>query len=406
MGRTARFRLALPDAREVAVLGLVDAEGAAPEVAALREADGQPEQGALQLRLRDLLADLGAGRLAVLARPVDRTADDLSRDVARSAEVVARAAVPRLVRLDHRIRRLDREERVVDVRPDAREQRVEEAVGAHQLDARLAGLLHLLPERLPLRRQLPRDVDELRVARDLRDQRREVRLLLAHAVTRGGDAAGLQLRLDLVGETRRVGLLVVDDVDLLQLERADDVVRDALRLRRVRRHRAEEVPGAGAVGGERRVRRRAGDEAEAAALEDGRRALDLIRAGRADDAEHAGVPTDRLGALQRLGSSVRATELRVALHQLELRLVSLVVRRDVVLRPLDLQAADRRCGPGDGSEEPDRPRLPTRQERPAGRLRRLGARTARARCRERDRGDEQSEKRLLHPNPPSWLRPY
>src|SRR5207237_6879734 len=106
-----------------------------------------------------------------------------------------------------------------------------------------------------------------------------------------------------------------------------------------------------------------------------------------------------------LGSSVRATKLRVALHQLELRLVSLVVRRNVVLRPLDLQAADRRGRPGDGSEEPDRPRLPTREERPAGRLRRLGARTARARCRKRNRGDEQSEKRLLHAIPPSWLRP-
>ena len=311
-----------------------------------------------------------------------------------------------LVRLDHRIRGLDREERVVHVRADAREQRIEEAVGAHQLDAPLAGLLHLLPERLPLRRQLPRDVDELRVARDLRDQRREVRLLLADAVTGGGDAAGLQLRLDLVGKFRRVGLLVVDDVDLLQLERVDDVAGHALRLRRVRRHRAEEVARPRAVGRERRVRRRAGDEAEAAALDDGRRALHLVRAGWADDAEHLGVPADRLRALQRLGGSVRAAELRVALEQLELRLVGPVVRRDVVLRPLDLQAADRGGGPGDGSEEPDRPRLPTREERPAGRLWRLGARTARARCRERNRGDEQSEKRLLHSNPPSWLRPY
>src|SRR5438067_6270177 len=204
----------LRDASELAVLRLVDAEHATADVAALREADGEAEQRLLDVRLRDLPADLRAGGLAVLAGPVDRPADDLRRDVARRAEEVAVAAVRSHVRLDRRVGRLHREERVVHA-GQALELRREEAVGAHQLDAALARLPQLLTERLSLRRELPRDVDELRVARDLRDQGGEVGLLLADAVTRGGHTGRLQLRLDLVAEAGRVGLLVVDDVDLL-----------------------------------------------------------------------------------------------------------------------------------------------------------------------------------------------
>src|SRR5213083_1336149 len=118
----------LTDAREIPVLGLVDTEPAALQVAALGEADGETEERRLEVRLRDPLADLCAGRLAVLARLVDRAADDLRGNVAGSAEVIAASAVGRLVRLDHRIGRLNREERVVHVRPDAREQRIEETV--------------------------------------------------------------------------------------------------------------------------------------------------------------------------------------------------------------------------------------------------------------------------------------
>ena len=64
-------------------------------------------------------------------------------------------------------------QRVVDEDPrvwQSGERRVEEAVRSHQLDASLAGSLHLVTERDALRRQLPRDVHELRVTRDLRDQ--------------------------------------------------------------------------------------------------------------------------------------------------------------------------------------------------------------------------------------------
>src|SRR5438034_3999050 len=110
----------LTDAREIPVLGLVDTEPAALQVAALGEADGKTEERRLEVRLRDPLADLCAGRLAVLARLVDRAADDLRGDVAGSAEEVAVPAVRGLVRLDRLVRRLHREERVVHVRPDTR----------------------------------------------------------------------------------------------------------------------------------------------------------------------------------------------------------------------------------------------------------------------------------------------
>src|SRR5439155_15875435 len=148
---------------------------------------------------------------AVLAGPVDRTRDDLRRHVARSAEELG-ALVGLLEDRNPWIRGIQREERVVHVVPEPGEQWIEEAVRAHQLGARAAEALHLPAERLALRRQLPRQVDELRVARDLVDDRREVRQLLADAVTAYGHALGLELCLHLVGEARAVGLLVVDDV--------------------------------------------------------------------------------------------------------------------------------------------------------------------------------------------------
>src|SRR5205085_5084841 len=116
----------------------------------------------------------------------------------------------------------------------------------------------------------------------------EVRLLLADAVAADGHALGLKLCLHLVGEAGAVGLLVVDDVDALELERAGDVSGDALALRRVRRDGAEEEAGPRAVERDLRVRRRAGDPAESCSLERPSRRLHLVRAGRADDAENGG----------------------------------------------------------------------------------------------------------------------
>src|SRR5919197_3481871 len=226
--KSARLR----DADEDSLLRLVDAERLLDHVAVPVELDGQAEQRALDgdVRPLDLPANLRAGGLAVLARAVDRPGDDLRRHVARGAEELRVAAVALLEGRDAPIRRVDGEERVVDVVPQAREQRIEETVGAHQLHTAPAEGLHLLAEGLPLRGQLPRQVDELGVPRDLVDDRREVRLRLADAVTRNADALGLELCLNLVGEADAVGLLVVDDVDALHLQRLEHVVGDALAL--------------------------------------------------------------------------------------------------------------------------------------------------------------------------------
>src|SRR5205814_2345910 len=124
----------------------------------------------------------------------------------------------------------------------------------------------LLAESLGLRRQLPGEVDELVVARDLVDQRRKVRLLLTDAVTRDRHALGPQLRLNRVGKAGAVRLLVVDDVDPLYLQRSGHVLHGALALVVVGRHRPEEVTPAGPVRCDRGVRRRARDEAEARTL--------------------------------------------------------------------------------------------------------------------------------------------
>src|SRR5436189_3778859 len=147
--RSARLR----DADEDSLLRLVDAERLLDHVAVPVELDGKPEQRRLggDARPLDLLADLRAGGLAILAGPVDRSRHDLRRDVARSAEELGVTAVALLEGRDARVRRVHREERVVDLVPEPGEQRVEQAVRAHQLDPAPAETLHLLAERLPLR---------------------------------------------------------------------------------------------------------------------------------------------------------------------------------------------------------------------------------------------------------------
>src|SRR3954466_885724 len=106
----------------------------------------------------------------------------------------------------------------------------------------LARGLQLLPEGLSLRGELPRDVDALGVARDLRDLGREVRVALADRVARDLDATGGQDLPYPVGQALRVGLLVVDDVDPLPLQLLGHPVGDRRALCGVARHGAEEVP--------------------------------------------------------------------------------------------------------------------------------------------------------------------
>src|SRR5947209_17418026 len=123
------------DRLELRAVRLVDAERAAADVAVRVEANAEAEQRLLDLRLLDQPTNLRAAGRAVLARLVDRAADDLRGDVRRSAEELAVTAVRLLVGQDRLVLRVDREERVV--RPvDRGERRVEEAVRAHQLDAR------------------------------------------------------------------------------------------------------------------------------------------------------------------------------------------------------------------------------------------------------------------------------
>src|SRR5919108_538007 len=90
-----------------------------------------------------------------------------------------------------------------------------------------------------------------------------------------------QLRLHDVGETSRVSLLVVDDVDALELQPLDDEVRDGGTLNAIGRNGSEEEAGSRPVGRERGVRRRARYEAEPRVLDRRRGRLHLVRAARA-----------------------------------------------------------------------------------------------------------------------------
>src|SRR5919204_3586107 len=141
---------ALRDPDEDSLLRFVDAERLLDHVAVPVEFDRQAEQRRLNgdVRPLDLLSNLCTRRLAVLAGPVDRSRHDLGRDVARGAEELRVATVALLERRNACVRRVHREERVVDVVPEPGEQRVEQAVRAHQLDPGAAQRLHLLAERL------------------------------------------------------------------------------------------------------------------------------------------------------------------------------------------------------------------------------------------------------------------
>src|SRR5205823_2310850 len=85
----------LRDPDEDSLHRVVDAERTLDHVAALVELDRKAKQRGLDADARplELATNLGAGGLAVLARPVDRPGDHLRRDVARGAEELGVAAV-------------------------------------------------------------------------------------------------------------------------------------------------------------------------------------------------------------------------------------------------------------------------------------------------------------------------
>ena len=297
------------------------------------------------------------------ARLRDRERVDLRRNVRRRSEVLAVAVVRLDVGQDCRVRRTDREERVVRARdlPVRRE----EAVRAEQGDVALAGRLQLLAERLGLRSELPRDVDTLGVGRDLRDHGREVRSLLADRVPGDGHAVLFEDRLHAVGQALGVRLLVVDDVDALPLQRLDHVVGDPGSLNTVVRDGAVEVPDPVPVRmavGERDPRRRARDEAETAALIGRCRGDDLLAAGGADYGKHLRVRRERVCHLDR-ERRVDA-ELGVARDDLDPRaLVLPVPARGPILRPVKLFHADRRGRAGERGRDTNRADLAARDFR-------------------------------------------
>src|SRR5919198_3928090 len=322
------------------------------------EADGEAEQRARlrEVRLLDELPHLRAGGGAVLAGLVDGGRVDESRGIARQAERLGLATVPPLVRLQRRAVEVDREGG--DVGADGVERpRCEQAVGAEH-DRPLPRRPQLVEEDLSLGRELPRDVHDLRVRRDARDQRREVRHRLAHVVTRDV-VAGLAAEqlLHLVGEPLAVRLLVVDDVDALLLQRAADVARDPGSLLVVVRDRAVEVPEGCLArlprlrAGESHTGSRARHDGEALALVDGDGVLDLLAPGGPDQAQDLRVRRELMRDRERLG---RVRKLRVALDEAELLRVMPVVARDEELRPPELLEAERRGVAGNRCRDPDR----------------------------------------------------
>ena len=84
-------------------------------------------------------------------------------------------------------------------------------------------------------------VDELRPVRDRRDRRRVVGRGRLDRAAVDRDALGLQPLLDRVRERLAVGALVVEDRDLLRLQRLRHVVDRRLRLHGVGRRDAEEA---------------------------------------------------------------------------------------------------------------------------------------------------------------------
>src|SRR5580765_3543983 len=249
VGRTRIAASDLADRLVRAVgLDLVDPELATLEVAVLRERDGEAEER-LSLRDRrrgDVLPNLRAGDLAVCAGLGDSLHRDGCRNARRGAEELAVTAVGLLERGHLRRLRVHGEEGVVRT-GDLEGRRIEETVRAEELCA-LAGRLELLPEALRLGGQLPRDVDVLHAAADLRDLRRVVGSRLADRVAVDRDSLRLEVVLHRVGEALGVRLLVIDDVHVVRVQLVDEVGADRRALDAVVRDDAEEVALPCAVG--------------------------------------------------------------------------------------------------------------------------------------------------------------
>ncbi|MGD0715833.1 MAG: hypothetical protein ABSB24_16845 [Gaiellaceae bacterium] len=289
-------------------------------------------------------ARLGRGGAVHLRENVVRRAER-----ARAArELLVEGGDDRVVRSDRRDVR-GKERHVVTGREVLR---VERTV-APEDHRGLALRLRLLREELSLRGDLERQEDDLHAARDLRDQRREVGCLLAHRLAVDRDALGLQRRADDVGETGRVGLLVIDDhhgVTGLHAELGRHVRGVRRALDAVVRHVAEEVALV-AAGRQRDTGRRAGGERQAGLLEDRRHSLNLVATRRTDHAHDRPVRRELL----RNGRCERRLQLRVALDDLQLDLVRLV-RVPLAHReqgPVQLIVADRRHRPGDRRHHAD-----------------------------------------------------
>src|SRR5687767_928271 len=318
---------------------LEDEEGRVLDVAVLRKGDRLSEDRLLEVRLGHLLEDRLASRLlAALADGRGRLHDDRRR---REGGRPERAEVAVLL-LEGRCELLDR--RVVEPGDVGRERR---DVGARDLEvvrreepvrAEDHGLLALLgelvAEELGVGRHLPGQEDDVRVVGDCRDERGEVRLVLAHGLARDRDAGLLEGGRRRVGEAGRVGALVVDDEHVLRPE----LLRHVGRVRRA-------LVGVGRDDAEERVevlrqvrrRRRGGDERHAGVTVDGADRLDLLAAGRADHGLDVAVRDE----LRRDRRGLRGIELRVALDERERRTALLVELVDRELRPVELLLADR-----------------------------------------------------------------
>src|SRR5215216_5002470 len=195
-----------------------------------QELDGEAEQRVLlaQLDVRDLVADLGPGRRPVLAGLHDRLGVHGSGGVTRQAEGLLLAAVRPLVRLERGAVEVHREGR--DERASSGEGSGRKSAVRAEHDRALTRRAKLGVEELGLPRELPRDVDDLDVRRDTGDQGREVRNGLVDGVAGHVRAGRAKVRLDLIGQTLAVRLLVVDDVDAVLLHLLRDPKRHAVTL--------------------------------------------------------------------------------------------------------------------------------------------------------------------------------
>ena len=350
--------------------------------------------------------------MAGLTGHLDRGGVDPHRRVRREPERLGLALVGLRERLVHRVRRIDREARHVGAVSLELARGVNSVGSHHDGVLRRAGTvrLELIGERLRLGCLLPRDVDELRIARDRRDQRREVVDVLGDVVASSVDAELLQVCLHLIGESLAVRLLVVDDVDVRLLQVLVDEVRYRIALLAVVRHRAIEealrrLTGRAALcPREGDARRRARYVGQTCSLVDGSRVLNLLAAGGAGHREDLAVRGERVRHRD-VRSGIRR-QLRITLHELDLQLVAAVPPFQSGLGPVVLERAEKGDSSRRGIRDADTDlgaALDTPRSR-RGNLRRLGGAPRGGRNDNRDQGREYGEysNLLQHSMPSLW----